>query len=66
LEAEETVMAITVALSPFLEGNRRAELVEALLGHAQPTRSAIEGLADLRKLIDTLGPQSGEETPHVV
>ena len=63
LEAEETVMAMTVALSPFLEGDRRAELVEALLGRTQPQRSAVEGLADLRNLIDTLGGEV-EETPH--
>lgn len=55
-----------VALSPYLDGNRRAELIGALLGRAQPKRSAVEGLADLRNLIDSLGAQAEEETPHGV
>ena len=55
-----------VALSPYLERNRRAELVEALLGRTQPTRSAVEGLADLRKLIDNLGGEAGEGNPDGV
>lgn len=66
LEAEETVTAMMVAMSPYLEADRRAELVEALLGRHRPTRSAVEGLADLRNLIDTLGPQGGEEPTHAV
>jgi hypothetical protein len=66
LEAEETVMAMTVALSPYLEPDRRRELVDAILGRQDPVRSAVEGLADLRNLIDALNQQTAGEPTHGV
>ena len=61
LEAQETLMQMAAAMTPFMEAQDRRRLVTALEGAQE--RSAYEGLADLRDLIDALGgaPKEPEE-----